>query len=94
MQSAGGLLGLMEILLARVPEDDAARDLPDGDRDVQFADRHRRVLTKDLRCPRDRTGRNGRKKQDKRKAPGATARGTSELDSLVARALHNSADIV
>lgn len=35
-QLAGGLLGLLEILVAGAPEDDAARDAADGDRHAEL----------------------------------------------------------
>jgi hypothetical protein len=37
LQPVGGLLGLLLVLLARAPEDDAAGYLSDGDGDVQLA---------------------------------------------------------
>ena len=38
LEPAGGLLGLLEILLARAPEDDAAGHAPDRDGDGELAD--------------------------------------------------------
>jgi hypothetical protein len=36
LKAAGGLLGLLEILLAGAPEDDTARHAPHRERDVEF----------------------------------------------------------
>jgi len=36
LEAAGGLLGLLEILLARAPEDDAAGHAPHRERDVEL----------------------------------------------------------
>jgi hypothetical protein len=44
LQPVGGLLGLLLVLLARAPEDDAAGYLPDGDGDVQLAAVERRFM--------------------------------------------------
>jgi hypothetical protein len=56
-QLAGGLLGLLEILVARAPEDDAAGYAPDGNGDVELASDRLQIafhaLRPDLRAQMD-----------------------------------------
>jgi hypothetical protein len=146
LQSAGHLVRLLRIFLGRAPEEEAAGDFADGDRNAErcghaedavfhgvrvYAFRERHVggggaERLDFLCegvlqlgihagpaahPASLVERhifkcNGRellghqrssarlKGNKKKEAPGATAQGTSELDSLVARVHHNSADTV